>query len=58
MTTMLERGRQAFANREWKEAYRQLSAADAEAPLEPEDLECLAQAAWLNGHDADAQLRL
>ncbi|HEY0879854.1 MAG TPA: response regulator transcription factor [Zeimonas sp.] len=55
MTTTLERGRQAFANREWKEAYRQLSAADAELPLEPADLECLAHAAWLNGCDADAQ---
>jgi hypothetical protein len=37
---MLERGRQAFASREWKEAYRQLSAADANLPLEPADLEC------------------
>jgi len=54
VTTMLERGRQAFANREWKKAYRQLSAADAESPLEPADLECLAQAAWLNGHDAES----
>ncbi|MCD6680151.1 MAG: LuxR C-terminal-related transcriptional regulator [Burkholderiaceae bacterium] len=55
MTTRLERGRQAFANREWKAAYRQLSAADADLPLEPADLESLAQAAWLNGRDADAQ---
>lgn len=55
MNTTLERGRQAFAKREWKAAYRQLSAADAESPLEPADLECLAQAAWLNGRDADAQ---
>lgn len=51
---MLERGRQAFAGREWKEAYRQLSAADAHLPLEPADLECLAQAAYLIGSDTEA----
>ncbi|HEX6318247.1 MAG TPA: response regulator transcription factor [Burkholderiales bacterium] len=51
---MLERGRQAFASREWKEAYRQLSAADANLPLEPADLECLAQAAYLIGSDTEA----
>ncbi len=50
----LERGRRAFANREWKEAYRQLSAADARTALAPADLECLAQAAYLIGKDADA----
>jgi len=55
MTTTLERGRQAFANREWKEAFRQLSAADAELLLGPADLERLAQAAWLNGRDTDAR---
>ncbi|MDT3680359.1 MAG: response regulator transcription factor [Burkholderiaceae bacterium] len=55
MTTRLERGRHAFANREWKEAYRHFSAAEADLPLEPEDLECLAQAAWLSGRDTDAQ---
>lgn len=52
---MLERGRQAFANRQWKAAYRQLAAADADAPLEPEDLERLAQAAWLIGCDTEAK---
>ena len=51
----LERGRRAFANRQWKEAYRQLSAADTDSPLEPADLECLAQAACLIGRDSDAQ---
>lgn len=51
---MLDRGRQAFAGREWQEAYRQLAAADANSPLETEDLECLAQAAYLIGKDADA----
>lgn len=51
---MLESGRQAFASRAWQEAYRQLSAADANLPLEAADLECLAQAAYLIGRDADA----
>lgn len=55
---MLERGRQAFARREWSEAYRQLSAADADVPLEPADLECLAQAAYLIGLDTDAMALL
>jgi len=50
----LERGRQAYAGRAWREAYTQLAAADAEAPLAPADLECLAQAAYLIGRDADA----
>ena len=50
----LERGRRAFARREWSEAYRQLSAADADEPLGPADLECLAQAAYLIGRDTDA----
>jgi DNA-binding CsgD family transcriptional regulator len=55
MTTMLEHGRQAFAYRQWSEAYRQLCAADADAPLGPADVECLAQAAYLVGRDADAK---
>lgn len=51
---MLESGRQAFAKRQWKEAYRRLHAADAQSPLGPADLECLAQAAYLSGLDSDA----
>lgn len=51
---MLERGRQAFARRDWKVAYTQLSVADANLPLEPADLECLAQAAYLIGRDTEA----
>lgn len=52
---MRERGRRAFANRQWREAYRQLSAADRRAPLEPAELELLAQAAYLIGNDGEAQ---
>ncbi|WP_240786952.1 response regulator transcription factor [Ramlibacter rhizophilus] len=54
MATSIELGRQAFLRREWKEAFRQLKAGDAESPLEPADLERLAQAAYLIGRDADA----
>jgi hypothetical protein len=46
----LDRGRQAFAQRAWKEAYARLSAADADAPLEGRDLEMMATAAYLIGN--------
>lgn len=51
MTTAdaLERGRQAFQRHAWGDAYAQLSAAQREAPLAPEDLERLATAAHLVG---------
>ena len=38
----------------WRDAFTRLSAADAEAPLEPEDLDRLATAAYLTGRDYDA----
>lgn len=47
-------GRGAFARREWRQAYAQLSAADRESPLEPADLERLATAAYLVGEEAQA----
>ena len=40
--------------RAWRDAFTRLSAADGEAPLEPEDLERLATAAYLIGQDYDA----
>jgi DNA-binding CsgD family transcriptional regulator len=39
----------------WREAFTRLAAADAEAALEPEDLERLATAAYLVGHDAESR---
>jgi DNA-binding CsgD family transcriptional regulator/tetratricopeptide (TPR) repeat protein len=51
----LELGREAFVSRAWREAVTRLSAADAEAPLEPEDLERLATSAYLTGRDLDAR---
>jgi hypothetical protein len=50
----LDLGRAAFGRRAWGEAYAQLSAADHDAPLAPEDLERLAMAAHLIGRDADS----
>jgi DNA-binding NarL/FixJ family response regulator len=43
------RGREAFDRKAWGEAYEQLSDADRESPLEPEDLELFAVAAHLTG---------
>ncbi|MGH2405376.1 MAG: DNA-binding response regulator, partial [bacterium] len=56
MTTgdALDRGRASFGQQAWGDAYAQLSAADHQAPLEPEDLERLATAAYLGGRDADS----
>jgi class 3 adenylate cyclase len=50
MTQTLEAGRQALERHSWEDAYRELMAADAEAPLGPDDLERLADAAWWSGH--------
>ena len=54
MADALARGREAFGQRAWGEAYALLSAADRHAPLEPEDLERLAMAAHLVGRDGDS----
>jgi ATP/maltotriose-dependent transcriptional regulator MalT len=56
MTTAdaLDRGRELFDRRAWRDVYAQLSAADREAALEPDDLERLATAAHLIGRDADS----
>jgi hypothetical protein len=50
----LDQGRRSFARQAWADAYAQLSAAAGQAPLEPEDLERLATAAYLIGRDDDA----
>jgi DNA-binding CsgD family transcriptional regulator len=57
-TAALERGRAAFERRQWKVAYDGLLAADAEQPLAPEDLECLATAAHLIGRENDVSAAL
>jgi DNA-binding CsgD family transcriptional regulator len=50
-TGAIDQGRAAFARRQWRTAYAELSAADLEASLEPADLERLATAAYLVGED-------
>ena len=50
----LDQGRRSFAGQAWADAYAELSATDRNAPLEPEDLERLATAAYLIGRDDDA----
>ena len=49
----LDRGRESFERSAWADAFDQLSAAERETPLAPEDLERLAIAAYLVGRDAD-----
>jgi DNA-binding CsgD family transcriptional regulator len=52
---ILARGRQLFGQRAWGESYRLLEAYDREAPLDPEDLERLATAAFLIGRDEESE---
>lgn len=52
--TPLAEGREAFAAQSWGEAYRKLAVADDETALELGDLEQLALAAYLSGHDEAA----
>ena len=47
----LERGREAYARRSWRDAHESLSAADRAAVLEPADLELLATSAFMLGRD-------
>ncbi len=51
---VLDRGRESFQRQAWGDAFAQLTEADQESPLEPEDLERLAVAADLTGRDDDS----
>ncbi|MGI8949819.1 MAG: LuxR C-terminal-related transcriptional regulator [Ornithinimicrobium sp.] len=53
-TELLERARAAFAARSWQDAYDDLRRARLTASLEPTDLQRLATAAYLTGHDAES----
>ena len=57
MTDMktLARAQRSFGQRAWADAYRLFEAADREAPLEPEDLERLATAAYLMGREDESE---
>jgi DNA-binding CsgD family transcriptional regulator len=50
----LDRGRASFARRAWGAAYAELTAADQDEPLAPEDLERLSMAASLIGKDDES----
>ena len=50
-TEALARGRLAYAQEAWSEAYVQLTQAGQASPLDAEDLDCLATAAFLVGED-------
>lgn len=50
-TDGLERGRTSFARRSWGDAYTQFVDADADTPLDLDDLERFALAAFLTGND-------
>ncbi|HET7715705.1 MAG TPA: LuxR C-terminal-related transcriptional regulator [Bauldia sp.] len=52
----LQSGHEAYLRRDWADAYRLLSRADATAPLGAENLQMLAEAAYLIGH-VDEYLR-
>ncbi|MGH3023310.1 MAG: LuxR C-terminal-related transcriptional regulator [Gaiellaceae bacterium] len=49
----LDRGRQAYARRAWREAYEALALGDRESGLEPGDLELLATSAYLLGDEEE-----
>jgi len=49
----VQHGRDAFEARAWDDAYAQLTAADLDSPLAPEDLERAATAAYLTGRDQE-----
>jgi DNA-binding CsgD family transcriptional regulator len=54
VTGGIDQGREAFERQAWGDACRHLSAADVEHPLELEDLERLAVAAYLVGRGEDS----
>jgi DNA-binding CsgD family transcriptional regulator len=51
----LREGREAFARRSWHEAYRAFLRTDEATPLEADDLERLATAAYLIGRESEFQ---
>jgi hypothetical protein len=52
----LEHARASFDQRSWPDAYAQFVTADAATPLDLDDLEKLALAAYLTGHDEESTL--
>jgi DNA-binding CsgD family transcriptional regulator len=54
VASALDRGRTSFERHAWSDAYAELSAANQEAPLEPDDLERLATAAYVVGREEES----
>ena len=54
-TDPISRGRELFSQRRWGEAFQVLAAADAVRPLDVEDLDRLATAAYLIGRDDESE---
>jgi ATP/maltotriose-dependent transcriptional regulator MalT len=52
---VLARARQSFEQQAWADSSRLFQAADREAPLDPEDLERLATAAYLMGREDESE---
>jgi DNA-binding CsgD family transcriptional regulator/tetratricopeptide (TPR) repeat protein len=52
---LLARARQSFEQHTWADSYCLFEAADREVPLEPEDLERLATAAYLMGREDESE---
>jgi DNA-binding CsgD family transcriptional regulator len=55
-TGVLAQAGASFAKRSWGHAYAQFTTADAATPLDLDDLEKLALAAYLSGHDEESRL--
>ncbi len=55
---LIERGHAAYDAQAWRAAYTALAEADAVTPLDPSDLELLAQAAVLIGQDVESAAAL
>ena len=53
---VLEQARASFAKRSWGDAYAQFATADTATPLGLDDLEQLALAAYLTGHEEESTL--
>ena len=53
---VLEQARASFAQRSWGDTYAQFATADAVTPLGLDDLEKLALAAYLTGHEEESTL--
>ena len=53
---LLAQARASFAQRSWGDAYEQFATADAATPLDLDDLERLALAAYLTGRDEESTL--